>query len=362
MGVEKERVRISLASFDLIKGLAMICVVIGHATFHYNMENVYFFRTLVSKPPEVGFLMPMFFIISGYTFKEKSPGKILKTTFKQLIVPYVIVMVIYVLLYPLTFYLAYHGWSYGLYEDALYLIAFLLGIPTPGKILFGHTMYHCSAVWFFLALFIATNVLNLILKTKLKSKRGTDIFQFILVLLFTFAGYIIVLYDFNFYCLPQGLMAISPMYLGYMLKKHKLMDKAMYSVWTYVVLVPVMAIHFTWGYMDLARGIFSHGIATYFLGCGSGLLLIILSLHLNRYEWKILNLIRIIGTYTYWIICIHVIENGCMHWWAFADAIGNDNAYFLEILIKAVIITFFCIVLKKATKYRYKRKIIKVQV
>ena len=79
-------IKISIGSFDLVKGVAMILIVITHMTSHYDLgsllPNNIFFKTL-------GFLIliigigfnPVFFIIKGYIFKEKPVKKIVKKSF-----------------------------------------------------------------------------------------------------------------------------------------------------------------------------------------------------------------------------------------------------------------------------------------
>lgn len=362
MAPTKEKMRVSLASFDLAKGLAMISIIVGHSLFHYDLEQLPFLMSLAMTIPSMGFLMPMFFVISGYSFKEKPIAKMLKITLKQLIAPYCLVMVVYVLLYPITFFFAYHEWEYGIYEDFLYFGAFLLGIPKPGKKLFGYSLYHCSAVWFLLALFTASNLLNLILKVKHKSRAGTTIAQTILVGVCVAVGYELLIRDVNYYCIPQGLMSTAPLYIGYLIKKSKFFEQTRHAIWPYAILIPAAIAYIVWGQMDLAQGVLNYGLVTYAGACCTGVLCAIASAYIGQFEIKALDWIRRIGTYTYWILCIHVVENGCMHWWAFVDAIGNQQvAFFLEITMKTVIITAFCFALKNIARRKYRRKKVELQ-
>ena len=68
--------------FDILKGIAIILVVVGHAG--YNSETV-LWHFIYS------FHMPLFMIISGwffyYSFKKRTPIEIIKRRFTQLIIP-----------------------------------------------------------------------------------------------------------------------------------------------------------------------------------------------------------------------------------------------------------------------------------
>lgn len=352
MTAKTGKIKIKLNSFDFIKGLCMIAVVLGHMSFRYRVEELagpirYLYQLLVF----ANGAMPVFFLISGYGFKEKPVKELLKQTVRQLIKPYLLVMAIFVVLYPITFYFWYGEWSYGFYEAGLYLAAFLLGIPKPGKVLFGYTIYHCSAVWFFLASFVAANIMNLLMKIKNTTLRVLSVIICVVV------GYELVIRDINFYCIAQGLMAVGFYYIGTLLKKYQLLERGVKSIWSYVVLIPVAAVFILKGEFNMCLGTFHNGLLDYIGVCGTAVLLLFLGVLVGQLEWKILDWISEIGMYTYWIICIHVVENDCMQWFAYSLAIPNQNlAYVSELIIKIVLITAGCFVLKKYTQYQYRRR------
>ena len=71
--MEGKQIRINISSFHLIKGMSMIIVILGHMAYFYDMEWVK--STLWGIKFFGAPLMPMFFIISGFGFKEKSIRK-----------------------------------------------------------------------------------------------------------------------------------------------------------------------------------------------------------------------------------------------------------------------------------------------
>ena len=80
--------------------------------------------------------------------------------------PYIIVAVAFVVVYPIANYIGYGSWAWAFEVTFRYLLAFLLGVPKAGHVIGGYEVLHCSAVWFFLASFIALNILNIIIKVK----------------------------------------------------------------------------------------------------------------------------------------------------------------------------------------------------
>lgn len=352
--MENKPIRINLSSFDLIKGASIVLVILAHmCAFHYDPEQVkiltpLYFIVFMSH----SVLMPLFFVISGFGLKERTPKKMLKMTFRSMIVPYLWVAVIFVPTFAVATYLGYGSLSWGIELSNRYLLAFLLGIPKEGHIIGGVEVRHITAVWFFLALFISFNLLNLIIKIKKATHRV------ILVILCILTGYFLALHDINFFCIPQGLLAVGCCYVGYLLKKYELLDKLATNIWPYLILIPIFLIEGFWGNMDLAAGHFKLGLLDYILSTCASVLILLVGLKLDRFDSKVLDGIRFIGIYSYWIMCIHAVEETCMQWWLFVEIMPNQlMAFFVELLLKIIIITSGCVILKKISKAKHRRRI-----
>ena len=348
----EKSLRVSINSFDAIKGLGMLCIVMYHMAFHYPFEELalplqYFLRLLALASGA----MPLFFMVSGYGFRPKPVKKFLLNSFQGLLKPYFIVVAVFSVLYPVLFRLWWGEWAYGFYETKRFLIAFLLGIPKPGKELFGLSLHHCSAMWFFLTSFIASNLLNLIVKIK------PEKLQLPAVLLLSLAGYVMLLRDFNFYCMGQGFAAVGYFYLGMLMKKYDLIRRGIGSAVTYTVLVPASLLFVVFGGMDLCQGYFRNGFIDLAGAAFVSALLMYFGVWLNQRENKIVSALSVIGSYTYWIICIHVVENDCMQWFAYSAAVSRTNLAFLgELAGKALIITAACVLLNKLAQLKYRRR------
>ena len=69
--------------FDIAKGIGIILMILGHM----SLQNEYLKNFIYS------FHMPLFFIISGYFFKQRDNKVCMKNILKKLIVPYIVTCV-----------------------------------------------------------------------------------------------------------------------------------------------------------------------------------------------------------------------------------------------------------------------------
>lgn len=354
---ETKKFRVNLGTFDLVKGIAILFVVIGHPLSHYDVAKLSVMAPVLLLMAFTGSaLMPLFFIICGYGFKEKPAGTMLKKTARELLVPYLAVMVLVALLFPLCHFLTYRWWPGALNEDIRYVLAFLLGLPKYGKVVLGYSLYECSVVWFFLAMFLAVNILNLILKIR------NECLRIALVVGCVTAAWGLYVLDVNYYCLPQGLAAVGFCYIGYLFKKYKLLErlkstKALYGIYLVLFLITLwQSMH---DRFNIAYGLFANFGPDYLCAACGGILLLLWGAYGGQAEWKGLGWLRKIGMYSYWIMCIHSVEQTCIPWYKWSSTMGEHQllGFAVEIVIKALIYIAGCFILKKITRYQYLRRV-----
>ena len=180
-----------------------------------------------------------------------------------------------------------------------------------------------------LALFVALNVLNLILKVK------WEWVQILLVIVCQFAGLALTAMGFTYFCISKGLMAVIYCYTGYFLKKHNFFTRV--NIHLIAVLAVISAV------------------------------LVVLQMKLNLMSLTctiatclFLDWLKQLGTYSYWIMCIHCIEINCIPWLRWSAMLPNQPllAFAVDGCIKAVILIGGCTVLKKIMMNKYnKRKV-----
>lgn len=343
MRTDAKKIKINLSTFDLVKGLGMLTIIMVHMMQYYNLEQYAFLKPLIAwRTFSSSIILPMFVFISGYSFKPKTLTVTLKKTFGELIKPYLWVTLFFAALFPIFQYINHHSWSSVLQYDLRYLLAFLLGIPENGKVIFGLELFHCSVVWFLLALFVAQNVMNLILKVK------WEWVQILLVIACLFVGLWLSAIGFTYFCISKGLMAVIYCYTGYFLKKHNFFTKVNIHVLGLLCIVTGLLVG-----LQIKLNLIS-------LTCtiATALFLPFCGVYFSRFELKGLEWLKQLGTYSYWIMCIHCVEINCIPWPRWAAMLPNHPllAFAVDGCIKAVILIGCCTVLKKIMKSKYNRR------
>lgn len=344
--------KLSLGSFNFIKGVAICVIILGHISLEFDIAKLSWFYPLFFlldflKTP----FMPLFFIISGYTFKKRSMASLLKKTTQSLLVPYGIVMVVFAILQPLLMYMRSNNYTDAINNCISVTLAFLLGLPTPGKMLFGYKLYHCAIVWFLLAAFWGYNILNCILLQRRISV------QILLVIACASLGYLLFQRNFYYFCIPHGLIAATYFYVGYFLKKTKLLERGLPHKWMYAVLTVIAVVYAFHGEFDLCYGKFAFFPMDYVGVIFLALLLLFVGIEIGNLDWKIFDAVHTVGAYSYWVLCIHSIEQKCLPWREFIQLTqSNPNlGFLLALIVKALIIIFCCKMIKYVSKRKYRK-------
>lgn len=351
--MDRKTNKVCLGSFNFIKGVAISVVVLGHIALDFDLSRLTWFYPLFVllqflKTP----FMPLFFIISGYMFVPTSRRSIFQKMVRVFLLPYMLVTWAFSLIQTASMYIQTRSVEQMLDRYVSVTLAFLLGIPIPGKVLFGYKLSHCAIVWFLLALFWAYNILNLILRTK---RLRT---QIALVLGCAALGYSLFSLDFTYFCIPHGLIATSYFYVGYLLKKSKLLEKGLPAKWMYWVWILIAVLYASWGDFDLCYGKFRFFPVDYVGVTFLALLLLVIGIRVGSYEWKIFDILNSMGIHSYWVLCIHSIEQKCLPWKTIiraAEAWPNE-AFVLTLILKAFIIAGCCKLLKRLNRWKYRRQ------
>ena len=126
-----------------------------------------------------------------------------------------------------------------------------------------------------------------------------------------------------------------------------------------MILIPIALAFIKWGYFDLCLGEFNYGLWDYIGASCSGVLFVFVGVYLGLFDWKITEWLKQIGVFTYWVLCIHSVEVGFPQWAMLVDMLGSHQyiALVIECGMKAVLIGFLCVGLKKFSQFRYRRKL-----
>ena len=131
-------------SIDIAKGIGILLVIIGHGAIPSWCKDAIF-----------SFHMPLFFILSGYFFRNETPLVRMRKDAKRLLLPYVVTIAV-ITLYMLIVHqvIKRDGWYYII--NTLWLGIYPTG--APGGLNFS------GPVWFLFALFWTKGTFNLIEK------------------------------------------------------------------------------------------------------------------------------------------------------------------------------------------------------
>lgn len=190
-------------TFDAMKGLAILAVIIGHSTIPELLEKFIFV-----------WHMPLFFIISGYFYKSYPNKEYIKKNIRQLVSPYVLTSLTIISCTILRDFII------GERIRINYIIGALVGNGTSNNPTFSE--YSIGAIWFLLALCWCRIIYNMLVNCI------SDTYQrnVILVCISICATYVgtIVFIPTN---LLQGMQALLFFHIGYLWRKGQILSKRM---------------------------------------------------------------------------------------------------------------------------------------
>lgn len=200
-----------LSYIDIAKGFAIFFIVLGHAIVH-SLNSHIAFNIIYS------FHVPLFFIISGFTFESINKGflNFVKNKFVRLLVPYFI--------WSVLFLIPYYLFGGSVDESFGNTGSFSL-INNLCNILYGvgvnSSLKQNTPLWFLPALFSMEFIFYFICKIQGKKKH-----IFILIFLFFIS---IFSYKYITFIFPFGLNTVLNLgiffYFGYLMKKYNIVNK-----------------------------------------------------------------------------------------------------------------------------------------
>lgn len=201
---------------DIARGIAILFVIIGHSLGSYM--GTYFANLIYV------FHMPIFFILSGYLYHKRNPKKFLKSSWFNLLVPYIGTVIIAFVL--LTFYLVHNNSIIAPSRVHSYRelsVSVLYGAGSNVTLPLTHYQISAiGAIWFLLAFFIGTQLFNFVMSMAIP-KNGLLI-KGIIVALLTFMGTYLQTYIYLPWSINAALFAQIFFFSGYIIKKFELLS------------------------------------------------------------------------------------------------------------------------------------------
>ena len=303
---------------DVAKGIAMICIILGHQGAWVVNRFVFTFH------------VPIFFLITGYFTSAKLPIKeFIKRKARTLLVPYACTCVAIILVAAL---LALYGGQEVLPVVKQWTFASLYGAGDS----YTEPFYipGIGAIWFLLATFWG----SVFLRLALQMKKGVRI-------IFVFAVFAIGYWTArNLFWFPFSIQAgcggLLFMYAGYLARKSQ---PAYANVSKEVKVVAVILALLIWGefawnfqsfwlvHVDIGRGLWDI-IASI---CGSFIVILI-----SKFIDKKINLLggffAYLGKYSLLLLSIHILELNLFPWWTIENKLISIG--FVEVVAQCTIV------------------------
>ena len=312
-------------TFDVLKGIAIILMIIGHCDFSP-------FRTFI-----YSFHMPLFFFVAGYFLKERPLRKELFLSTKRLLVPYIFT----------AFWLCVATTCINPTRLKSIALASLLGFRA--QYIPNWIDAHVGLLWFILAMFWARIITSVLVKS-VKSDYILSIIFFLLALIGIFLNKKV----FVPFCIPQGMCAAGFLFVGYLIKKYKFLESS-YLIQTFPFLLIIWAYNWSAGGVDMYCCLFSSGYIFDLIGAlGAFVTLYILvkqCYNRNSFLWRS---IHFWGRYSLIIYCVHSVEHSAALWKTIVPHLNIplDNLTLLSIFARMSFVFLLTLLLLKIRPVR----------
>lgn len=293
--------------FDVMKGIGVILMITAHTLGPESITWNYIYA----------FHMPLFFITSGYFFREKDYIKNANSLYTRLIKPYIFICISVTIL---RFFkdIICSGYIYVDNKDALYGMG-------PG--------------WFLLALFWGKNIFNAIIK---QFPRSYMIISLII-------SSIPILINNSFPLdLPseilQGLSCIIFIAIGYYAKQKNILIKLTNNYLPISLIISLLLWINTsiFGKVEVATCTCKLWIIDYLGATGGTFLCYYLSSKINKFSTHVTQILTTISQYSLAIISFHAIDF-CIPMWYLLSKYIDQDILLLSILVGRFIVMYLSI-------------------
>lgn len=325
-----------IETFDILKGMAIILVIIGHAhglsvpiksSAYYMLNEVIY-----------SFHMPLFFLISGYFFKQMDLKNCLKKNFSRLVIPYIFTcLVIIIIAAGISFFqnanvvASIYDWS----------IASLFGSGSwSGSGLFADTK-SIGALWFLLSLFWGLLFFTIIFNYK--DKLPLIISSIILLLV----GIITAKFIRLPLSIQSGMVSVIFIYIGYYAKTYGLLNRK-YNPFVLFTMLIIWIVDIKWGSMDMP-GAYLKTVFLEVLGsvCGAYFMYKIANVISTKTKMT-KNIFLFFGVSTLSVLCFHNIELMLSNWNKLYFYVSNDYLFIIaRLIIEIAFATIMVFVVKR---------------
>ncbi len=280
---------------DIMRAFAIIFVVIGHCS-NDSFLNRYIYL----------FHLPLFFLISGYLYKEiycEKPWEYIGLCLKKYLKIYIIYNGIFVLLHNLFYRMNLLSSPTVFYQLKDVVVGIL------NCFLFTSTESFAAALWFLPVLFASMIIFNFINYAIKENKKNKELKRLFLIFALTLIGIYLNKNDMNIGLHYQISLAVLPfIYLGQLIRKKGLETiKINYIIAFAFAILSMAMIYIVPGGVELSKNELWHVELFYLISILMIYVVYVVSTIINKDFDKIKNLLIYIGKNTLSIMGLHIL-------------------------------------------------------
>uniref|UniRef100_UPI0036F361D4 acyltransferase family protein n=1 Tax=Enterocloster asparagiformis TaxID=333367 RepID=UPI0036F361D4 len=330
-----------LEYMDVAKGIAILAIIIGHISRKPVWVTLFCFS----------FHVPIFFIISGYFFKQSPWKKLLKSKATHLIGPYIWTCLGVIAISTVPLILSSHSLNIIFRNIVNWLWSAFYGSGNTYDNPFW--IKQIGAIWFLLALFFSYVILNLCLRSNKPE---------VILLFFAWAGWYTAKVVWLPFSVQAGMTSAVFMHIGYKLKQNGKLEELLnqplkmtgaFLIWFFYLWcgggrVWMVGNHYEWGIFEI-----------FYTFCAS-ICVLRISLFISDNTSWLKRFLGFLGRNTLYILCFHLIELNTFPWGTVfgrlqKNGLGQISVIYIIIILKliwAVTGTLMILVLKKWARQR----------
>ena len=334
---------------DIVRGLAMLCIIAGHMGNNTIIRIVFTFH------------VPLFFIISGLFFKGDL--KHIRTDAIKLLKPYVFTVICVAFFDCIKALLQQKTLEESLKLSEILSVVirdFVAGLYGSGSRVdfLNLNLTAIGAIWFYLALIWALLLCWIILQLEKKMlnqnrKQYVPGVLFFAAFLFWLIGYLSAKVIWLPLSVQAGLCAVVFVVIGTKAKGY-FIGRQNNSIWLFIAagLLWIISLYFslTNDYMSIVRSAFPNPIINIIGAISATWLLIEIGKRTERF--KILKPLKYFGEYSMVVLSFHLIELNCFPWSKLIHFDMAELSWLSRILIFGAKIIWCCIGIELAKRIK----------
>ncbi|KAB8288601.1 acyltransferase [Bifidobacterium ramosum] len=319
--------------FDIAKGMAIVCVILGHSIL---ITNVYAPQHVVAQTLYhlcFTFHMPLFFMVSGYFMHPERPFRWGRES-RELLATYAITAGCIVVVNSMLALVLRHGaaWTFlGWLRAAFY------GAGDAAPNYLWPVPFRIGALWFLLGLFWAHLIVHTVARTS---------FAPVLIIVVFVVGYFSSRFVWLPWSVQSGMTASAFVYFGTLCRRYHAVDWLCSKAWPWIVAAVIWLVAI-WQFFGFSMAMNQYGggwrSALSVFGAVAGTCCVLgISMLIDRRADRLAVALAAIGKNSLALLCVHLLEDDTAPWiWLLnrlSTVIVDDHMLWLPVFGARIVI------------------------